>query len=77
MFLYSGMWLVFVTETVCSLRSTKRILNPLKPELNPSAKRCLPRFLLGILIFKGLTARCLYKSFGVKGLNVIHIILRL
>jgi hypothetical protein len=25
-------------------------------------------FLLGILIFKGLTARCLYKSFGVKGL---------
>jgi hypothetical protein len=26
-------------------------------------------FLLGILIFKGLTARRLYKSFGVKGLN--------
>jgi hypothetical protein len=25
-------------------------------------------FLLGILIFKGLTARHLYKSFGVKGL---------
>jgi hypothetical protein len=25
-------------------------------------------FLLGILIFKGLIARCLYKSFGVKGL---------
>jgi hypothetical protein len=25
-------------------------------------------FLLGILIFKGLTARPLYKSFGVKGL---------
>jgi hypothetical protein len=25
-------------------------------------------FLLGILIFKGLTARRLYKSFGVKGL---------
>jgi hypothetical protein len=24
--------------------------------------------LLGILIFKGLTARRLYKSFGVKGL---------
>jgi hypothetical protein len=24
-------------------------------------------FLLGILIFKGLTARRLYKSFGVKG----------
>jgi hypothetical protein len=27
-------------------------------------------FLLGILIFKGLTARRLYKSFGVKGLIV-------
>jgi hypothetical protein len=26
----------------------------------------LPRFLLGILIFKGLTARRLYKSLGVK-----------
>jgi hypothetical protein len=26
-------------------------------------------FLLGILIFKGLTARRFYKSFGVKGLN--------
>jgi hypothetical protein len=38
------------------------------PELNPSAQRCLPRFFTGILIFKGLTARRLYKSFGVKGL---------
>jgi hypothetical protein len=26
-------------------------------------------FLLGILIYKGLTARRLYKSFGVKGLK--------
>jgi hypothetical protein len=26
-------------------------------------------FLLGILIFKGLTARRLYKSFGIKGLS--------
>jgi hypothetical protein len=26
-------------------------------------------FLLGVLIFKGLTARRLYKSFGVKGLR--------
>jgi hypothetical protein len=26
-------------------------------------------FLLGTLIFKGLTAQRLYKSFGVKGLN--------
>jgi hypothetical protein len=27
-------------------------------------------FLLGILIFKGLTAQRLYKSFGVKVLNI-------
>jgi hypothetical protein len=27
------------------------------------------KFLLGILIFKGLTARRLCKSFGVKGLS--------
>jgi hypothetical protein len=43
-------------------------VNPLTPELNPSAQRCLPRFLLGILIVKRLTARHLYKSFGVKDL---------
>jgi hypothetical protein len=29
-------------------------------------------FLLGILIFKGLIAWPLYKSFGVKGLNELH-----
>jgi hypothetical protein len=28
-------------------------------------------FLLGVLIFKGLTARRLYTSFGVKGLNLV------
>jgi hypothetical protein len=27
-------------------------------------------FLLGILIFQGLTARPLYKPFGVKGLKL-------
>jgi hypothetical protein len=43
-------------------------INPLTPELNPSAQRCLPIFLLWILIVKELTARRLYKSFGVKGL---------
>jgi hypothetical protein len=42
--------------------------NPSTPELNPSAQRYLPRFLLGILIFKGLTARRVYKAFGIKGL---------
>jgi hypothetical protein len=39
------------------------------PELNPSAQRCLPRFLPGILIFKGLTAQRFYKSFNIKGLR--------
>jgi hypothetical protein len=40
------------------------IINPLTPELNPSAQLCLPRY----LIFKGFNARRLYKSFAVKGL---------
>jgi hypothetical protein len=47
--------------------------NPLTPELNPSAQRCLPRFFTGILIFKGLTAGRLYKSFGVKGLIICQL----
>jgi hypothetical protein len=38
-------------------------------ELISSSQSCLARFLLGILIFKGVTTRRLYKSFGVKGLN--------
>jgi hypothetical protein len=46
-------------------------LKTLTPELNPSAQRYLPRFLLVILIFKGLTARRFNKSFGVKGLIVL------
>jgi hypothetical protein len=33
---------------------------------------CSRIFLLGILIFKGLTARRLYKSFGVKGLMALE-----
>jgi hypothetical protein len=45
-------------------------INPLTPELNPSSQRCPPRFLLGILIFKGLIARRFYKSLGVKGLTM-------
>jgi hypothetical protein len=32
-------------------------------------------FLLGVLIFKGLTARPLYKSFGVKGLTLLFLLL--
>jgi hypothetical protein len=44
-------------------------LKILMPELNPSPQRCLPRFLMGILLVNGLTVRRLYKSFGVKGLE--------
>jgi hypothetical protein len=40
--------------------------NPLTPELNPSAQLCLTRFFTGILIFKGFTARRLYKLSDVK-----------
>jgi hypothetical protein len=43
-------------------------VNSLTPELNTFSQRCPPIFLLEILIVKGLTARRLYKSFGVKGL---------
>jgi hypothetical protein len=39
------------------------LFNPLTPELNTSLR--------GILILKGLTARLLYKSFGVKGLKIL------
>jgi hypothetical protein len=41
----------------------------LTPKLNPSAQHCLPRFLMGILIFERLTARHLYKSLDIKGLT--------
>jgi hypothetical protein len=44
-------------------------VNHLTPELNPSAQCCLPRFLMGNLIFKRFNERRLYKSFGVKGLT--------
>jgi hypothetical protein len=42
----------------------------LTPKLNSSAQRCLPRFFIGILIFKGLSARRFYKSFGVKEITL-------
>jgi hypothetical protein len=38
------------------------------PEINLSAQSYLPRRFTGILIFKGLNARRLYKSLGAKGL---------
>jgi hypothetical protein len=46
--------------------------NPLAPKLNPSARSCLPRFFTGDFHFKELTARCLYKSFSVKGLKIMN-----
>jgi hypothetical protein len=59
-------------RVIVPMTASFNFINPLTPELNPSAQRCLPKFLLGILIFKGLTARHLYKSFGVKGLIGIY-----
>jgi hypothetical protein len=56
-----------ILHNLCSLSNI--MINPSTPELTPFAQRCLPRYLMGILIFKGLTARRLYKSFSVKGLS--------
>jgi hypothetical protein len=43
------------------------------PELNPLRNAACRDFLLGILIVKWLTARRLYKSFGVKGLSKLPV----
>jgi hypothetical protein len=42
-------------------------LNPLTPELIPPHNAACRDFLLGILIFKGLTAGRLYKLFCIRG----------
>jgi hypothetical protein len=42
-------------------------------DLRSARTTSLNIFLLGILIFKGLTARRLYKSFGVNGFNLQHL----
>jgi hypothetical protein len=45
------------------------MINPFNSGIiSPRAKLPVKIFLLGILIFKGLTARRVYKSFGVKWL---------
>jgi hypothetical protein len=49
--------------------SLRCVINPLTPEVYPPRNVACPYFLLGILIFKWLTAQRLYKSFGVKGLR--------
>jgi hypothetical protein len=50
---------------------TIAMINPLTPELNPSTQRCLPRFFIGLLIFKGPTAVRVYQSLDVKGLKLL------
>jgi hypothetical protein len=60
-------WLLSLPATL--FKGCRRIFNLLTLELNPSAQRCLTRFFTGIVIFKGLIARRLYKSFVVKGLT--------
>jgi hypothetical protein len=59
---------------LCAIVNAERqIVNHLSQELIPSEHRCQPRFfLLGILIYKGLTARHLYKQFGYKVLISIQ-----
>jgi hypothetical protein len=42
----------------------------LRKKIIPPRIAACQEFLLGILIFKGLTLRRLYMSFGVKGLNI-------
>jgi hypothetical protein len=64
---------IFSILVLAGYISEGRRINPLTPELNPSAQLWLPRFLLEILIFKRLTARRLYKSFGVKRLKIDHL----
>jgi hypothetical protein len=39
-----------------------------------SVQCCLLRFLLGFLLFKGLTAGRLYKPFGIKELTGVALV---
>jgi hypothetical protein len=48
-------------------------VNPLTPELNPSVQSCLTKFLLGILIFKGLF---FYHGWGWRKFRLSHFSLR-
>jgi hypothetical protein len=58
----------FQTVVRLPLLVRQSFVNLLTPELNPLPCEAVRRdFLLGILIFKGLTARRLYKSFALKG----------
>jgi hypothetical protein len=56
------------STTVNVIIKCRLSLNPLMPELNPSAQSRLPTFLMGILIFKRLTARHVFLSLSaLKG----------
>jgi hypothetical protein len=48
------LWLMYFEREKCSEATQFRYwpINPLTPELNPSAQRCLTRFLLGILLLE-------------------------
>jgi hypothetical protein len=41
-----------IEENVIDGVTVVMVINPLKPELNPSAQRCLTRFLLGIFLLE-------------------------
>jgi hypothetical protein len=43
---------VYLKPLVISKNRRKLLINPLTPELNISAQRCLTRFLLGILLLE-------------------------
>jgi hypothetical protein len=64
-----------VASSSCFVPGTSLVIfdmiNPLTPELIPPRNGASRDFLLGTLIFKGFTTRRLYKSFGVKELNML------
>jgi hypothetical protein len=46
------MFCLFVVISQLGEKQTRVFINPLTPDLNPSAQRCLTRFLLGILLLE-------------------------
>jgi hypothetical protein len=53
-----------------SIAPTRRHINPLTPELNPSSQRCLTRFLLGILLLEPVFRS--YMRENPKNATIIH-----
>jgi hypothetical protein len=65
---------IFSVPNNCTFESCSKCkgsisINRSTPEIHPSPQRCLTRMFTGILIFKELTARRLYKSFRFKELT--------